>query len=114
MNWHSVSYRYSYSYVYSYVGNDEIRTNTKQQDCHFSCKIQPIKVTNLINTAVRVRNLHHNGKRGSIQALENNAHRRLLCITYRQREINKYVQEIILNQICKYEPLLSIIKRRKL
>ena len=27
------------------------------------------------------------------------AHRRLLCITYRQYKTNKYVREIILNQI---------------
>ena len=41
-----------------------------------------------------------------IQTFENKAHRRLLCIIYRQHKPNKYVQEIILNQIGKYEPLL--------
>ena len=50
----------------------------------------------------------------SIQAFENKAHRRLLCITYHQYKTNKYVQVIILNQIGKYEPLLNTIKRRKL
>ena len=47
-----------------------------------------------------------------IQAFENKAHRRILCITYRQLMTNTYVQEIILNQIGKYEPFLSTIKRR--
>ena len=41
-------------------------------------------------------------------------YRRLLCITYRIHKTNKYVQEIILNQIGKYEPLLGTIKRRML
>ena len=47
-----------------------------------------------------------------IQALQNKSHRRLLCITYRQR--NDYIHEKIINLIGKYEPLLSTIKRRKL
>ena len=49
-----------------------------------------------------------------IQDFENKSHRRLLCIIYRQHKTNKYVREQILNQIGKYEPLLSTIKRRKL
>ena len=49
-----------------------------------------------------------------IQAFQNKAHRRLLCITYRQRKTNDYIHEKMTNLIGKYEPLLSTIKRRKL
>ena len=41
-------------------------------------------------------------------------HRRLLCITYRQRKTNDYIHEKMINLIGKYEPLLSTIKRRNL
>ena len=44
----------------------------------------------------------------NIQAFDNKAQRILLCITYRQHKINKYIQEIVLNQIGKYEPTLAL------
>ena len=49
-----------------------------------------------------------------IQVFQNKSHRRLLCITYRQRKTNDYIHEKMINLIGKYEPLLSTIKRRKL
>ena len=41
-----------------------LNTNMEQQKYKFSCRIQAIQVTNVINTAIRVRNLDHNGKIG--------------------------------------------------
>ena len=41
-----------------------------------------------------------------IQAFQNKSHRRLLCITYRQRKTNDYIHDKMKNLIGKYEPLL--------
>ena len=47
------------------IGYGETRIKMEQQKYHFVCHIQPIQVTNVINTAIRVQNLDHNGKRGT-------------------------------------------------
>ena len=49
-----------------------------------------------------------------IQAFENKSHRKLLGITYKERKINVFVHNTIIEIIGNFEPLLQTIKRRKL
>ena len=79
---------------------------------HFSCKIQPIKkslISSIILYGCKTWTITEREEK-RIHEFETKAHRRLLCITYRQHKTNTYIQEIILNLIGKYEPLLSTIE----
>ena len=49
-----------------------------------------------------------------LQAFENKSHRKLLGIKYQEKETDVYVKEKMIAISGKYDPLLHMIKRRKL
>ena len=94
---------------YSYVGNVETRTNMDQQK-HITF---PVKY-NLYKSLILLLMLYGceiwaitEIEEKRIQAFDNNAHIRLLFITYHLHKTNKYVKEI-LNQIVNMNLSLAL------